>query len=277
MRWLLVLLLLAAPVGAQGYTLTLQEMPSEQVAPDAPPLQVSVPWQIACNPTTATIAHLGTLQWDPVLATAPGVIVSGNMTEQLQLPQCPGPARSGVSVFDLEVTQDAPGLEPILLTWIATLHYGVLGPDTGTSTAKGTSIVTPDYLGVFAVDAERTIFNVPGGSAAKLQLAIENLGNRAADFQFYLDGESVHDGVQIARDATAEITIPLNAPSRWFGTEEILYSIDVVNSAADHPDVAGDTRTVNTLVRAQASPIPTIAIVVLALVAVAFIVLKVRK
>lgn len=237
--FLLALLALPPSASAQDPTLAVEVDPLPfPLKPLAETGRAEVRFTAPCGPPLVLTAE-APRDWvlavvEPERPSAPGTCVG---------------TWNGTAELRVRFTQDAPALE----AWPV-----IVRAQAGEARASADVAVTPGFLGVLDVQANRTDETVEPQRPATFEVGVTNLGNGNTKVAFQVVQRSaalqVPEPVSITLQPGQRATVPITAmatPRNGANDQTEVFTLLLTSAHALHPDQAGDSETLSFTVRTQ--------------------------
>ncbi len=257
--------------------------PNEPIAPDTGTAQVSIPWTYAFKQTGTELAGVSsgsvTLQWEQPSCTNPNVLITGALAETIDTSGANAQTKTftGLSKFNIQVTQDAPGETPIQCTFRGKVleAFGTQVPQTETATA--TANVFAKYLGLISANVPVTINSAGPQKQIRYDIELSNLGNARSTITFGLATEVkggwnpvpptqivLESPAQGGAETTKTVGFLVSTPFKnGWNNEETTFQLEITPVSTKDPTQFGQAVSVNVLARVRGVYVPTLEPVVL--------------
>lgn len=247
--------------------------PSVDVIPlltDVGSATVTVPWTYTYQPPTqasAAAASSLTLHWESPTCDAPGMIVTGSLSQVVSINATPPPQSvSGESLFRVRASQDAPGERDITCRFEGYVEANGVVPQSPPSGAEATVGVA--FRGLLAASVPVTILEGGPQRVLEYEVQVTNLGNSLTEARFEVVGEAdgwvpivptrlvleSANGNSPAKEpqTSAVVLFKVQTPyNEGWNNREAAFQLKVTPASTRDPEQQGPPTTVNALARVR--------------------------
>lgn len=287
----LLLLVAVAPHGsAQGgagqataqFTVGTPSLaPTGPITPDTGVATATVPWTYsittpAVGPAVGSLSGTAILQWTDPACENGNVVISGSLVQQIPIAGDPGQTtitETGTSSFNIQVTQDAPGEQPIKCTFSGkVLAPFQQVPETDEQSAS--AFVTADYLGLISANIPTTIKQAGPQKQIRYDIEITNLGNARSTINFNLRGEDPSSGgwnpvpptqivlesqAQGGTETTKTVSFLVSTPFKnGWNNKDTTFLLEIQPVSTKDVQKVGQSVNLNVLARVRGVYVPTL-------------------